>query len=110
MLKVMAFLVERPGMEMDALADYYENHHVPLILRLAPAPDGYRRNFVRRQPDDDRRDDVDIITELVFADRAAYGKWVSAMYAPGSGVVADEEKFLDRARTRSYVVEEHVTA
>jgi hypothetical protein len=29
------------------------------------------------------------------------------MYAPGSGVADDEMTFLDRTRTRSYVVEEH---
>jgi len=31
------------------------------------------------------------------------------MYSPGSGVADDEMTFLDRTRTRSYVVEEHVT-
>ena len=54
-------------------------------------------------------DDFDIVTELVFPDRAAYQGWVSTMYAPGSGVADDEMTFLDRTRTRSYVVEEHVT-
>ena len=54
-------------------------------------------------------DDFDIVTELVFPDRAAYQNWVSTMYAPGSGVADDEMTFLDRTRTRSYVVEEHAT-
>jgi hypothetical protein len=53
-------------------------------------------------------DDFDIVTELVIPDRAAYRGWVSTMYAPGSGV-DDEMTFLDRTRTRSYIVEEHVT-
>jgi hypothetical protein len=109
LLKVMAFLVKKQGIDLPALIDYYENHHVPLILSLAPAPETYKRNFVALD-DDGRRDDVDIITELVFSDRAAYDKWVSTMYAPGSGVADDEEKFLDRTRTRSYVVEERVTS
>jgi hypothetical protein len=55
-------------------------------------------------------DDFDIVTELAFEDRAGYEAWVSAMYAPSSGVAADEEQFLDRSRTRSYVVEEYTTA
>jgi hypothetical protein len=46
---------------------------------------------------------------LVFPDRATYQDWVSTMYAAGSGVADDEMNFLDRTRTRSYVVEEHVT-
>jgi hypothetical protein len=109
LLKVMAFLVKRPEISLPKLIDYYENHHVPLILSLAPAPTTYKRNFITRPPHESRRDDVDIITELTFSDRAVYRSWVSAMYAPGSGVAEDEGRFLDRARTRSYAVEEHVT-
>ena len=109
MLKVMAFLVKKQGLESDELIDYYETHHVPLILSLAPAPTTYKRNYVVRDGATDGPDDFDIVTELVFPDRAAYQGWVSTMYAPGSGVAADEMTFLDRARTRSYVVEEHVT-
>ncbi len=41
-------------------------------------------------------DDFNIVTELVFPDRAAYQGWVSTMYAPGSGVADDEMTFLDR--------------
>jgi hypothetical protein len=109
LLKVMAFLVKKPEISLPELIDYYENHHVPLILSLAPAPANYKRNFITGPRPDGRRDDVDIITELTFSDRAAYRSWVSTMYAPGSGVAEDEEKFLDRTRTRSYIVEEHVT-
>ena len=109
MLKVMAFLVKRPGISTEELIDYYENHHIPLILSLAPEPAVYTRNYIQRDAAAEPRDDVDIITELVFADRQTYGDWVSAMYAPDSGVAEDEARFLDRSKTRSYVVEEHST-
>jgi hypothetical protein len=57
MLKVMAFLVKKQGLDTGDLIDYYETHHVPLILSLAPAPDTYRRNYLLRDatangPDD----------------------------------------------------------
>jgi EthD domain len=110
MLKVMAFLVKKQGLDAADLISYYETHHVPLILSLAPAPTTYKRNYVMRDAPADGPDDFDIVTELVFPDRAAYEGWVSAMYAPGSGVADDEMNFLDRTRTRSYVVEEHATA
>jgi hypothetical protein len=42
MLKVMAFLVKRPGISSEELVDYYENRPVPLILSLAPPPPGTR--------------------------------------------------------------------
>jgi len=109
MLKVMAFLVKKQGLDTAELIEYYETHHVPLILSLAPAPTAYKRNYLLREESGSGPDDFDIVTELVFPDRAAYQNWVSTMYAPGSGVADDEMNFLDRSRTRSYVVEEHTT-
>jgi hypothetical protein len=109
MLRVMAFLVKRSGTSTEELIDYYENHHVPLILSLAPAPAVYTRNYIQRDAAAESRDDVDIITELAFADADTYQAWASAMYAPGSGVADDEAKFLDRAKTRSYTVIKRTT-
>jgi hypothetical protein len=108
-IKIMAFLVKRHDVTNDELIEHYENGHVPLILSLAPPPLTYKRNFILHDDRAASRDDVDIITELVFPDRHAYEGWVSAMYAPDSGVVEDEARFLDRSKTRSYVVEEHST-
>jgi EthD domain len=54
----------------------------------------------------------DVVTEKVFPDRAALLAWLAKLSEPGSGerVAADEEKFLDRSRYWTYVIEEHVTA
>jgi hypothetical protein len=56
--------------------------------------------------------DFDVVTELGFTDRAAYLAWSAQLSKPGSGelIVADELKFLNRSRTRAYVVEEFVTS
>ena len=56
--------------------------------------------------------DFDVMTELEFPDRAAFLAWMTQLSGPGAGeqVAADEAKFLDRSRTRAYVVEEHVTS
>jgi hypothetical protein len=116
MLKLFAFLAKREDIETRAFIDYYENHHVPLIRSLAPVPLVYKRNYVVRGDQLNRQEDgtldFDVVTELVFADRAAYLAWGAAVGA-GDGaerVVADEPKFLDRSRTRSYVIEEYVTS
>jgi hypothetical protein len=52
------------------------------------------------------------VTELVFADRAAYLAWRAQLSRPGSGeqIVADEERFLDRSRTRACIIDERITA
>ncbi len=115
MLKVFGFLTKREGIETQAFIDYYENNHVPLICSLAPAPMVYKRNYLLRGDELNREDNAigfDVVTELVFPDRAAYLAWRAQLSKPGAGerVVADEEKFLDRSRTRACVIEECVTS
>jgi hypothetical protein len=107
MLKVFAFLTKREGLETRAFIDYYENHHVPLVLSLAPRPPVYKRNYVVRGDDLNREDpaiDFDVVTELVFPDRPAYAAWLEKLAVEEIGV--DEERFLNRSRTRAYVIEE----
>ena len=65
MLKVMAFLVKRQGLDTDDLIDYYETHHVPLILSLAPAPVTYKRNYLLRTQPPEARTISNIVTESV---------------------------------------------
>jgi hypothetical protein len=114
-LKVMAFLTKREDLETRAFIDYYENHHVPLIRDLAPTPIGYRRSYLIRGDELNAGDDsidFDVVTELVFPDRDAFLAWGAQLSRADGGerVAEDERRFLDRSRTRAYVVEEHVTS
>ena len=105
-----------PDIETRAFIEYYENHHVPLIGSLAPTPIVYKRNYLVRgdafNRQEDHSIDFDVVTELVFPDRAGYLAWRAELSKPGSGeqVVADEQKFLDRSRTRACLIEECVTS
>jgi EthD domain len=56
--------------------------------------------------------DFDVVTELGFTDRADFLAWMAKVSGPEAGpeIAADEAKFLDRSRTRAYVVDEHVTS
>jgi uncharacterized protein (TIGR02118 family) len=113
MFKVLAFLTKREGIEKQAFIDYYEHKHAPLICSLAPTPTVYKRRYVvEKLTNDGGAIDFDVVTELGFADRAAYLAWMAKLAAPGAReqVAADEAKFLDRSRTRAYVVEEYVTS
>ena len=115
MLKIMAFLTKRQDIATRAFIEYYEENHVPLIRSLAPAPIGYKRNYLVRGDEfniEDASIDFDVVTELVFPDRAAYLAWGAKLSESTSGepvISEDELKFLDRSRTRAYVVEEYVT-
>jgi hypothetical protein len=116
MFKIMAFLSKREDIETQAFIDYYEHHHVPLIRGLAPTPIGYKRNYLVRGDESNIEDDsidFDVVTELVFPDRAAYlalGAQLSRSTAGEPVIAEDERRFLDRRRTRAYVVEERVTS
>jgi len=113
--KLLGFLTKRDGMEMQDFIDHYENKHVPLICSLAPAPLVYKRRYLmlgEKLTKEGGVVDFDVVTELGFADRAAFLAWMAQLSSPGVGeqVAADEARFLDRSRTRAYVVEEHVTS
>src|SRR5262245_44137373 len=94
-------------MTLGEFIDYYENHHVPLILSTAPAPTAYKRNYVDRGGPVSAID-CDAIVEQEFADRAAFDAWLAAVTTGPAGerVAADEARFLDRSRTRACVVAE----
>lgn len=114
MLKILSYLVKREGMATEDFVDYYENHHVPLILSLAPPPAVYKRHYLQRGDVVNIGEagiDFDVVTEQVFADRAAFSSWIQAVTAGDAGerVAADEARFLDRSRTRSCAVSDYVT-
>jgi EthD domain-containing protein len=113
MFTVFGFLTKKDGLSMREFIDHYENKHVPLICNSAPVPLVYKRRYLT--PDDrltieGGEIDFDVMTELVFADRSAFEAWMAQLAKPevGARIVADEEKFLDRSRTRAYVIEERV--
>jgi hypothetical protein len=113
-LKIFAFLTKRQDIETQAFIDHYETNHVPLICALAPPPIVYKRNYLVKGDEFNREDDTidfDVVTELVFPDRAAYQAWSAAVGtgAAGRQVAADESTFLDQSRTRAYVIDERVT-
>ena len=115
MFRVLALLAKKADVDTEAFIDYYERRHVPLICSLAPPPTVYKRRYIRH---DERLTtaggtvDFDVAVELAFPDRAAFEAWMARLSGPGAGdlVGADEAKFLDRSRTRAYVVEEYVTS
>lgn len=115
MFKILSFLAKKPELSTEAFIDYYENHHVPLILSLAPSPPGYKRSYLRRDDAFGLHGDAvkfDVVTEQTFPDRAAMQAWLAAVTGPGNAerVREDEARFLDHKHYFAYVAEEHKTA
>lgn len=110
--KSIALLRRRADLDHAAFVDYYEHHHAPLIRSLLPGIIDYRRNY----PQFDGAFvstaaapfDFDVVTELWFADRAAYDAAMAVAMREdvATQLAADEARFLDRAGTRMFVVEE----
>ena len=115
MFKVFAFLTKKEGLAMEAFIDNYEHKHVPLICSLAPMPKLYKRRYLVRDQaltQSGGAVDFDVMTELEFVDQTAFQAWMTRLSEPGIGeqVATDEARFLDRSRTRAYMVDERVTA
>jgi uncharacterized protein (TIGR02118 family) len=111
MVKVFGYLKRKPGLSADEFADYYESNHVPLVLSKAFTPMVYKRNYIQRGDAFNIEGDeigFDCMTELVFADRDELLAWMSSL--GGDEIARDEDKFIDRAATRAYVVDERTTA
>jgi hypothetical protein len=115
MFKVFGFLSKKASLSQLEFIDHYENKHVPLICSLAPTPLVYKRRYlspIQKLTTLGGEIDFDVMTELAFADRAAFEAWMAALAKPETSalVIADEERFLDRTRTRAYVIDERVTS
>ena len=112
MIKTIAFLKRKAGMSQEAFERYYETRHAPLILSIAPQICDYRRNFLRTAgaivvpglP----APDFDVVTELWYADEAAFAAALAAFTDPVNAkrIADDEENVFDRAYTRFYMVKE----
>ncbi len=108
--KLLIFLKRKPGTSMTAFRAYYEEKHVPLCLPYMAGPLRYLRRYI--EPVEGQAEpDFDVITELWFPDPAMRDGVIAAIkqgrMAPE--VIADEELFLDRAKTRVHAVTEHET-
>src|ERR1700757_2576958 len=111
MIKVFGYLKRKPGLSAQEFADYYEDNHVPLVLSKARLPLVYKRNYIQRGDAFNIEGDeigFDCMTELVFADRDNLLAWMTSL--GGDEIARDEENFIDRAKTRAYVVDERTSA
>ena len=110
MHKVLLFMKRREGLSFNAFRAYYEIRHVP--LRLAGLADAkrYVRRYVEHRKGESEGE-FDVITELWFEDRKSVDALLKALRKDTlpPEVIADEEKVLDRSKTRALLVSEAET-
>jgi uncharacterized protein (TIGR02118 family) len=113
MFKVIALITRKPGLTREQFIEYYENNHVKLVLKVFPQIVDYRRNYIDMRgaimAPGMLEPDFDSITEIWYRDRAAYEEMLSTHFSTGvqEAIEADEENFLDRGKTRFFVVDEY---
>ena len=94
---------------------YYETRHAPLMLSIAPQIEAYRRNYLCEEGaivmPGLAAPDFDVVTELYYADSAAFQAAMRAFTNPENAarIASDEENLFDRSKTRFYVVEERAS-
>ena len=115
MFKVFAFLKKKKELSSEEFMNYYENHHVPLILSLTHTPLVYKRNYLKHgDPFNLASDKIgfDVVTEQIYSSREDLQAWLANLSKPevGEKVRADEARFLDHSNYFAYVVDERVTS
>lgn len=113
MIKTVALLKARPDLSREAFVQYYETRHVPLMRSILPETLEYRRNYIQLEGafiyEGASAPDFDVITEMWYADRASYERMmaIATRSDVAQRIAEDEENFLERSKTRMFLVEEH---
>ncbi|MBK7250813.1 MAG: EthD domain-containing protein [Gammaproteobacteria bacterium] len=112
MIKAIALLKARSDLPREEFMRYYETRHVPLVRSLLPETLEYRRNYIQLEGayiyEGASPPDFDVITEMWYADRPSYERMMAIATRPeiAQRIAEDELNFLDRSRTRMFLVEE----
>ncbi|HQS70345.1 MAG: hypothetical protein B7Y36_12475 [Novosphingobium sp. 28-62-57] len=106
---MLTLLKRREGMSKADFIAYYETQHRLIGEKVLS---GWATRYVRRHlhPHDgaDVAHDFDVVLEIDFPDQATCDACFAAMADPAimGEIVEDEERLFDRARMRTYRVEE----
>ena len=83
--RVFGFLTKRDGPSLPEFKDYYENHHVPLLLSKAPKPPVHTRRYVNRDEElmkTGLQVDFDCMVEVAFSDQDAFLAYMVKLFGP----------------------------
>ncbi len=116
MFKWIVLISKRKDLSREEFIDYYENFHVPLLRRILPRIEIYRRNYICHDDAmfaiDDRGGNAedygfDVVTEAIFNTRAEAEALMAAFADPDifRQVKEDEAEFVEPGCAKMFVVE-----
>ena len=113
MFKMILLARKRPDLSREDFIGYYDNRHVPFMHELLGGRGAsiHRRNFVAAQVAGEEEASFDVITEVIYRDRAAFEDAIAAYSDPEILRQAreDESRFLEPGSIRTFIVEAHET-
>jgi len=121
MFKVMWLMKRKEGTSMQELIDYYENKHSVLGANLFREnnfrPVKYARRYLHPMPHpmpeqaERSEPEYDVAMEMWFNSRADFDRMLefSMPEEVADMIIADENRFLNRARVAVFILEEHET-
>lgn len=116
MIKQIALLKARPGMDHAGFVERYETGHAPLVDRLLPLHQSYSRNYIK--PADGPRLDhaagsqwFDVMTMLGYAGPGKLVELGARLAQPGvaDSIQADAANLFDGSMMQVIAVDERVT-
>jgi hypothetical protein len=118
MIKVIAAIKRRHDLTHDQFREYYENEHMPLVLRyVSEFIVKYERSYIKTamtpsvDPSnaflDDWSGQYDCFMEVTLRDRDAHERMLAKTGTPevSSLFANDEENFIDREATKVFICE-----
>jgi hypothetical protein len=113
-MKIVILIKKKPGLSREAFINYYETSHSVIGKRLlghlwTKYVRNYPKGLMDYQPEQNSVDDsYDAVTEIWLKDEAALAEMGRIINLPENNkvILADEEKFQDRKKTRLLIVDE----
>lgn len=114
MVKIVILIKKKSGMIREDFIHHYETSHAVIGKRLlghlwVKYVRNYPKALMEYQPEETNVDDsYDAVTEIWLKDEAAMEEMGRIINDPENNklILADEEKFQDRLKTRLLIVEE----
>jgi len=118
-IKQLALLTKKQGMDHEAFVKRYEEGHAPLIERIARFHDAYQRNFIKpgslielaHIPDPPPPPQFHCITQLMYEGQHKLDDLMDKLANSdiGQQIAADEEDLFDRTKMAMFAADEYAT-
>lgn len=104
MYRMVIFMKRKQGLTPAQFREHYEERHIPVCMPYMQGARRYRRHYFEPLATGEELP-FDVMTELWFDDRRTCEIVAETMArdAMPRDVIADEERFLDRAKTRTAI-------